>query len=170
MSPHCCTSSLPGALKKTDLWTQSRQNLEEAIEEEKENTEHKWDSDLMSHEQRLDQRLDKLKLDMFIMGSDGACQVRAFRHNLASNTILHIRCFLQRVSAVSMPHTPARPSAPLTEAVRRYLPLQHDSERTGMGACVYMYVRACAHSVHTARCCHRSNPWHSICSHDGLQH
>ena len=64
-----------GALKKSDIWTQSRQSLEEAIEEEKENTEHNWDSDLLSHEQRLDQRLDKLKLDMFIMGSDGACQV-----------------------------------------------------------------------------------------------
>ena len=69
---------LPGSLKKTDLWTQSRQNLEEAIEEEKENSTHKtWDSDLLSHEQRLDQRLDKLKLDMFIMGSDGACQVQS---------------------------------------------------------------------------------------------
>lgn len=64
-----------GALKKSDIWTQSRQSLEEAIEEEKENTGHNWDSDLLSHEQRLDQRLDKLKLDMFIMGSDGACQV-----------------------------------------------------------------------------------------------
>ena len=64
-----------GSLEKTDIWTQSRQNLEEAIEEEKENTNHNWDSDLLSHEQRLDQRLDKLKLDMFIMGSDGACQV-----------------------------------------------------------------------------------------------
>lgn len=64
-----------GTLEKSDLWTQSRANLEEAIEEEKENTDHNWDSDLLSHEQRLEQRLDKLKLDMFIMGSDGACQV-----------------------------------------------------------------------------------------------
>ena len=64
-----------GSLKKSDLWTQSRQNLEEAIEEEKENTDHNWDSDLLSHEQRLEQRLNKLKLDMFIMGADGACQV-----------------------------------------------------------------------------------------------
>ena len=64
-----------GALKKDDLWTQSRQNLEEAIEEEKESTSHRWDPDLLSHEQRLEQRLDKLNLDMYIMGSDGACQV-----------------------------------------------------------------------------------------------
>ena len=62
-------------LKKDDIWTQSRQNLEEAIEEEKENTSHRWDPDLLSHEQRLEQRLDKLNLDMYIMGSDGACQV-----------------------------------------------------------------------------------------------
>lgn len=66
---------MTGDLKKTDLWTQSRQNLEEAIEEEKENSSHKWNPDLLSQEQRLEQRLDKLKLDMFIMGSDGACQV-----------------------------------------------------------------------------------------------
>lgn len=64
-----------GTLEKSDLWTQSRANLEEAIEEEKENTDHNWDSDLLSHEQRLEQRLNTLKLDMFIMGSDGACQV-----------------------------------------------------------------------------------------------
>lgn len=67
----CCLE----ALKKDDIWTQSRRNLEEAIEEEKENTSHKWDPDLLSHEQRLEQRLDKLNLDMYIMGSDGACQV-----------------------------------------------------------------------------------------------
>ena len=67
----CCVAPL----KKDDLWTQSRQNLEEAIEEEKESTSHKWDPDLLSHEQRLEQRLDKLNLDMYIMGSDGACQV-----------------------------------------------------------------------------------------------
>jgi len=56
-----------GALKKSDIWTQSRQSLEEAIEEEKENTGHNWDSDLLSHEQRLDQRLDKLKLAWALM-------------------------------------------------------------------------------------------------------
>lgn len=72
LAVHICCE---GALKKSDLWTQSRDNLEVAIEEEKENTDHNWDSDLLSHEQRLEQRLDKLKLDMFIMGSDGACQV-----------------------------------------------------------------------------------------------
>lgn len=74
-----------GDLKKDDIWTQSRQNLEEAIEEEKENTSHKWDPDLLSHEQRLEQRLDKLNLDMYIMGSDGACQVwfDAPRHSSA---------------------------------------------------------------------------------------
>ena len=66
---------ITGTLEKSDIWTQSRQNLEDAIEEEKENTNHNWDSDLLSSEQRLEQRLDKLKLDMFIMGSDGACQV-----------------------------------------------------------------------------------------------
>lgn len=69
----CCV--LIGNLKKDDIWTQSRQNLEEAIEEEKENTSHRWDPDLLTQEQRLDQRLDKLNLDMYIMGSDGACQV-----------------------------------------------------------------------------------------------
>ena len=52
--------------------------MEEAIKEEKASTDHNWDSDLLSHEQRLQQRLDKLKLDMFIMGSDGACQVRYY--------------------------------------------------------------------------------------------
>lgn len=79
-----------GSLKKTDLWTQSRQNLEEAIEEEKENSTHKtWDSDLLSHEQRLDQRLDKLKLDMFIMGSDGACQFRSISYGLFGTEAYH---------------------------------------------------------------------------------
>jgi len=82
-----------GALKKSDIWTQSRQSLEEAIEEEKENTEHNWDSDLLSHEQRLDQRLDKLKLDMFIMGSDGACQVCHLPHRLLKPVLLSVLAF-----------------------------------------------------------------------------
>jgi len=87
-----------GALKKSDIWTQSRQSLEEAIEEEKENTGHNWDSDLLSHEQRLDQRLDKLKLDMFIMGSDGACQVchlpRRLLHPVLHSVAAFCSCIL----------------------------------------------------------------------------
>ena len=92
----CCT----GALKKDDLWTQSRQNLEEAIEEEKESTSHRWDPDLLSHEQRLEQRLDKLNLDMYIMGSDGACQVsrtkrqKGTRSHLTTGFTMFLRCHL----------------------------------------------------------------------------
>ena len=75
--------------KKSDLWTQSRANLEEAIEAEKENTDHNWDSDLLTHEQRLEQRLNKLKLDMFIMGSDGACQFRSVSYGLYGTEAYH---------------------------------------------------------------------------------
>ncbi|KAL0048207.1 hypothetical protein WJX82_009891 [Trebouxia sp. C0006] len=89
VAPGVDAPQVNGALKKSDIWTQSRQSLEEAIEEEKENTEHNWDSDLLSHEQRLDQRLDKLKLDMFIMGSDGACQFRSISYGLFGTEAYH---------------------------------------------------------------------------------
>lgn len=89
MAPSLNAPPLSGALKKSDLWTQSRDNLEVAIEEEKENTDHNWDSDLLSHEQRLEQRLDKLKLDMFIMGSDGACQFRSISYGLFGTEAYH---------------------------------------------------------------------------------
>jgi hypothetical protein len=64
-----------GAPRRSDLWTQSRISLEDAIQEEKEQTNSNWNDDLMDHEDRLEQRLSKLKLDMIIMGADGACQV-----------------------------------------------------------------------------------------------
>ncbi|KAL3159149.1 hypothetical protein ABBQ32_14134 [Trebouxia sp. C0010 RCD-2024] len=88
-APPLDAPQMNGSLKKSDLWTQSRANLEEAIEEEKENTDHNWDSDLLTHEQRLEQRLNKLKLDMFIMGSDGACQFRSISYGLFGTEAYH---------------------------------------------------------------------------------
>ncbi|KAK9863774.1 hypothetical protein WJX84_009732 [Apatococcus fuscideae] len=57
------------------LWTESRVGLEGAIQEEK---EHESDeSDLLSQELRLQQRLSRLNLEIDVMDGDGNCLFRS---------------------------------------------------------------------------------------------
>lgn len=60
------------------LWTESRVGLEGAIQEEKEHEAD--DSDLLSQELRLQQRLARLNLEIDVMDGDGNCLVRCLSH------------------------------------------------------------------------------------------
>lgn len=57
------------------MWTQSRQILEVEIEATKALDHKSWQPDLATDEARLQQRLEKLKLDMQVVQGDGNCQV-----------------------------------------------------------------------------------------------
>ncbi len=55
------------------LWTPSRVGLEGAIQEEKQ--QESEESDLLSQELRLQQRLSRLNLEIDVMDGDGNCLV-----------------------------------------------------------------------------------------------
>eukprot|EP00884_Botryococcus_braunii_P020390 jgi/Botrbrau1/7034/Bobra.0165s0057.1 len=71
------------------LWSNSRRDLEVAIQSQKSEDHRTWDEDLLTEEARLDQRLSKLNLEMFVMAGDGNCQFRAVSFELYGSQDYH---------------------------------------------------------------------------------
>lgn len=65
----------PPAAANGSVWSESRKELELAIQAEKAKDHSDWNPDLQSEEQRLRKRLAKLSLEMKVMVGDGNCQV-----------------------------------------------------------------------------------------------
>lgn len=79
------------AVSATDLqWTESRTDLEEELQSEKAAGAKTRVPDWKSEDTRLAERLQKLKLDMFVMEGDGNCQFRSVSFNLYGSEHHHL--------------------------------------------------------------------------------
>lgn len=84
----CFKPAGPASLANGAVWTESRKELELAIQAEKAKDHADWNPDLQSEEQRLRKRLSKLNLEMKIMIGDGNCLVSTLHLQICPEQIL----------------------------------------------------------------------------------
>jgi hypothetical protein len=80
----------PSAAKNLE-WTQSRKLLDIKLKTEQHASKQKTNPDYLTENDRLQQRLDRLGLDMIIAEADGNCQVSVARHGQVTRFLGHLK-------------------------------------------------------------------------------